>query len=304
MRSTSPAQNHDPDDTDRERAQAATGEPEPELPATSRRWPSKFRRPFVLATTTLVIVSGVVAAMVLTMHGRSPSPTSAAAADRSTVEPPAAAGTSAPAASAAPTTCPTAPMAGSVTAGDGHLTLTADQVPYSTLVQSDLPEGWQVAPAPDSATGTAPASGYSPLDDLARTMSRAPVRTGVRFVKGNSGSLVQQAVAVPAKDGASAALTAFSSATRACTEFAIPGRGSSQRVTVRPLVTPARGDSSAAVQLVTPTSRGQVVVDVVVVRIGKALTTLYLAGVGDVPADLVDSVTAHALDRVRAAARA
>lgn len=284
---------------------AVTGKAEPELPATSRRWPSKFRRPLVLAISAIVIAAAVVAAMVATTHGRSTGSTSAVADDRSAVAPPepSAPASAASATSAGPATCPTAPTIRAGTPGR-ELTLTADQAPYSTLVQSDLPEGWRVATTPDTVTGTAPTSGYSPLDDVAEMMSRAPVHTGVRFVMGNSGSLVQQEVAVPTKDGASTALTAFGSATRTCAEFAIPGPGSSQRVTVRPLVTPARGDASAAVQLVTLTSHGQVVVDVVVVRIGKALTTLYLAGIGGVPDNLVDSLTDHAVERLRAAARA
>lgn len=275
------------------------------------RWSTR-RKAVIAAVVVVLLGAGVGLAYGLLR----PAPSSAASGTLAVAPPPApgASMASAPPApaspppSAPPASCPAIPVwtsASTSTAAGKPVALTADQVPYATITQNDLPAGWQVVEPSTTAASAASTSGYPPLDSLTKIMTGAPVRGDVRFTQPTSGELVEQAVAVPAAGTAASALVQFGAATRACQQFTVANSaGAPEQVAVRPLDAPRLADGSAAAQLTTTTTRGPVVVDVVAMRVGSVLTTLYLANVGSVPQGMVDTLAQDSIATVRTAARA
>lgn len=176
------------------------------------------------------------------------------------------------------------------------LKLTSDDIAYAPLASTALLAGWQAVPQSPASADPPPATGYAPLDALARAMSAPQAHSGIRFSSGNTASLVEQNVALPTGGAAPSIITAFAAGTRDCGSFQTAGH---EKIAVRPIAVVPAGDGSAAVELSVPTSQGTVPVDVAAVEVGPALTTFYLAGRGVADTRLLNHLITEAVARIR-----
>ncbi|MCW2746024.1 MAG: hypothetical protein JWM48_2574 [Mycobacterium sp.] len=168
-----------------------------------------------------------------------------------------------------------APAGGSAT----HSSLTQAQAQAALLSVTDLPTGWTA-----DTSSTSPDSGFSGCSALEAVGGHSKANRAKAegsFTAGGVGPLLQEMVAVPSDETAAQAMTKLRSALNTCRSFtSTDADGKKTTFTTSALSFPKLGDETFAVQITAPNPLGQLVADVVVVRLGNTVVELAYAGLG------------------------